>query len=291
MQLGIGRAGKDTTKMEQARSISHPDSSPCIISSHFPQMARYRLFWASWCIENGRCHRALPLLLETADLLKENDCTADLDGCLTLLGEALRSVGRLEEAEAALLDAISLSMTFEYPGANIPAQFTLMKVYLEMENAAMAFQWAYEQLETYQQGEQPVDRWRYHSLLMTIAEACWAGGAYTTTIECMEKVARAMGGDTVRHVRSDVLYSVLMAHVHLTYAHICGNDKVEQQLQSVLRYYYRMVEQGQMISPCGGRCTLSYCSCLPIPSACWARTTRHAASRTRWPRWKPSCRR
>ena len=130
----------------------------CVVSIAFQQLAYIFLCWGKWRIDHGRCHRAVPLLLKAVDIWKQNsasDCPPNLIACLDLLGAALRSVGRLEEAEAALLDAIALSTTSEDQGFNISAQCNLVETYLEMEDVANAVEWAlkvHQELETYQHG-------------------------------------------------------------------------------------------------------------------------------------------
>lgn len=186
-----------TTKGKALFKYLHSDSSLLYLYPPFNQQVAYFLHhWAIWRMEHGRYHRGLPLLLEAVDMFKWDDnCTPAVVRCLNVLGAVLRSVGRLEEAEATILDAIALSTTFEDQRLNICAQCNLVEVYLEMDDLGKATQWAqkvYQELEMYQQGKHPLEQIRYHSHLMTIAEACWAGEEYDITNECLWKVGFAL---------------------------------------------------------------------------------------------------
>jgi hypothetical protein len=78
--------------MEAARFTSRLIRFLFCIHRSLQQLAHYLRRWEKWYMDHGRCHRALPLLLEAAGILKrENDCTSDLVSCFDLIGNAMRS--------------------------------------------------------------------------------------------------------------------------------------------------------------------------------------------------------
>ena len=74
------------------------------------------------------------------------------------------------------------------------------------------------------------------------------------TIECLDKVGPAMAGGALFHVHTAVLFSVLKAQTHFAVgADGEGGAVFEELLEVDLRFYYRMVDQGQMLSLYGGK--------------------------------------
>lgn len=118
---------------------------------------------------------------------------SDLSPCASSLAELLCSQGRLEEADAVLLDAVAVPSSRNDALGRVYVFVGLVDVYVEMgpSKARDALEWAHRahrELGRFQQLEDAVGRPIYHHMLMSIAEAFFLAGNHKATMDCLDVV-------------------------------------------------------------------------------------------------------